>query len=136
MYEFHGWANIRETYRNTEEAEMNIRTIIDKINQYIKSQEMFNWSFDIKTYNGNHHLIVSGFTNHALPASKKLFDLYKYIANIAPGSYGLLYIHDDEDINGFENEFRVFVLARGELIEKKDMFLSPYIPTVEDEYDM
>ena len=51
---------------------------------------------------------------------------------MAPGSYGLLYLHDDEDTNGFHNAFQVFVLSKGNFILCKDPFLSPYIPRVED----
>ncbi|MEK4043319.1 Imm7 family immunity protein [Paenibacillus sp. FSL H8-0048] len=32
---------------------------------------------------------------------------------VAPGSYGLLYMRDDEDIEGFNNEFKVFILKLG-----------------------
>ena len=49
-------------------------------------------------------------------------------------SYGLLYVHDDEDgAHGLDhsNEFRVWRLAGGRLEEVADPFLSPYLPTVE-----
>jgi hypothetical protein len=59
-----------------------------------------------------------------------VIDLFKWIAAELPHSYGLLYAHDDEAL-GQENEFRVWRLARGEIEERPDPFLSPYIPTVE-----
>ncbi|KRF32213.1 hypothetical protein ASG93_04815 [Paenibacillus sp. Soil787] len=55
-----------------------------------------------------------------------------------PGSYGLLYVHNDEDFKGEDdnsNNFIVWKLARGKLTQEKDNYLSPYIPVVEDEYD-
>ena len=67
-----------------------------------------------------------------------MVNLFQYIAKIAPGSYGLLYIRDDEDHlrgNDYENCFRVWRLCRGTLIELDDPFLSPAIPVVEDPYD-
>ena len=44
----------------------------------------------------------------------------------------MIYLYDDEDTNGNENAFQVFSLARGELTNKKDFYLSPVIPTIED----
>jgi hypothetical protein len=35
---------------------------------------------------------------------------------MVPGSYGVLYLHDDEDAGRPENEFRVYVAARGRLV--------------------
>ncbi|WP_255297566.1 Imm7 family immunity protein [Leptospira kirschneri] len=45
------------------------------------------------------------------------------------GSYGLLYIHDEEDDKNeidHSNEFVVWKLARGHLNQEKDPFLSPF----------
>lgn len=134
MYEFHGWANIRQTYKNVDLEEEKIEFIVGELKEYITKLQMINWIFDVKAFNGEYHLIVSGFTNHAYPASKQLFDLYKYIAQIALGSYGILYVHNEEDNKGFDNKFRVYVLSRGNIVEKVDPFFSPFIPTVEDAY--
>ena len=60
-------------------------------------------------------------------------EFFEYIARLTPGSYGILYVMDDEDTDGFDNEFRVYVLSRGRVLEKKDVYLSPFIPIVEDE---
>jgi hypothetical protein len=73
-----------------------------------------------------------------------VIDLFRRVATELPFSYGLLYVHDDEDSlwditdeqiarhgNNYDNEFRVWRLARGEFEERADPFLSPYIPTVE-----
>lgn len=56
------------------------------------------------------------------------------MASDLPDSYGLLYVHDDEDNkrgSDYSNEFRVWRLARGACEETTDPFLSPYFPTVE-----
>jgi len=60
------------------------------------------------------------------------------VANELPFSYGLLYVHDDEDHSrgaDHENDFRVWRLARGGFGELADPFLSPYIPTVEPPWE-
>jgi hypothetical protein len=134
MYEFHGWATIRNNYSSLEGDEDNIDFIVKELKKCIEKLQMLNWIFDIKVFNGNHHLIVSGFTNHSYPASEQVFGVYNLIGQIAPASYGMLYIHDDEDKRGFENDFRVHVLSKGIIVEKADPFLSPFIPTVEDVY--
>jgi Immunity protein 7 len=94
------------------------------------------WNVNSRIYSHmvEYHGWVAGNTNHRSQAIQDVFDLYAYISSVAPGSYGILYMHDDEEI-GFENEFRVYVLTRGNLTVHKDPFLSPYFPVVEDEYN-
>ncbi|WP_410611889.1 Imm7 family immunity protein [Amycolatopsis sp. lyj-109] len=53
------------------------------------------------------------------------------VGRLAPGSYGLLYVHDDEHPE-HRLSFRVFRLARGRVTEHADHLLSPVIPTLED----
>jgi hypothetical protein len=60
-------------------------------------------------------------------------DIFSWVAKESTGSYGLLYFHDDEDPESF-NEFQVYVLKRGNLTKSNDSFLSPY-QEVEREYD-
>jgi hypothetical protein len=50
---------------------------------------------------------------------------------LAPGSYGLLHILDDED-PGHETEARVHRLVRGEVVEHTGELLSPTIPVREN----
>ena len=58
-------------------------------------------------------------------------ELFYHIASVASVTYGLLYTMNDEDA-AHPNQFRVWVLARGALVERGDPFLSPYFPAVED----
>jgi hypothetical protein len=51
--------------------------------------------------------------------------MYDQIAKEAKGSYGILYLHEDVDYNGHDNEFQVYVLAKGNLTKRKDYYLSP-----------
>lgn len=88
--------------------------------------------FDVRqTGNGQTVLFAHGLRNHRFEAAISLF---QWVAAELPDSYGLLYVHDDEDHDrgaDHENEFRVWRMARGRLEELADPFLSPYIPTVE-----
>lgn len=131
MYEFHGWATIRETPHLVEEE--NLDKVIDSVKLFIKS---LNWTsggaLDVRPVNGEYHMSVSGFTNHKGKDAEDVLSLYQFLAQNAPGSYGILYVRDDEDRNGHDNRFQVLVLARGVLKEREDPFLSPYVPMVED----
>jgi hypothetical protein len=129
MYEFHGWATIRETYSNSEE---NIEEVVKKIKKFI---EGLNWNsglIDLRAINGEYQLSISGMTNHRGKDAEDVFKLFNFVSGAAKGSYGILYVRDDEDKNGYENEFQVFVLAKGKISQKEDLFLSPCIPVVEE----
>jgi hypothetical protein len=135
MFEFHGWAIIRESPKNSDDTEKNIKNIIMDISNFIKKLNWENNILEVKELNGSYHFYTTGLLNHRSQEVEELMDLYKYISKIAPGSYGLLYTYNDEDKNGFDNEFRVIVLRRGKLQIKEDNYLSPFIPTLEDEFE-
>jgi hypothetical protein len=73
--------------------------------------------------------------NHRASA---VWDMLQWIATNGTGSYGLFYVHDDEDRLGnvdygrgaedFSNMFRVHRLANGLVEELPDPFLSPIVP--------
>lgn len=86
-------------------------------------------------FNGMHSFTVTGLRNHR---KEEVIDLFRWLAENGPGSYGLLHVCDDEDGErgaDYANGFRVWRLARGRLTEHTDPFLSPRIPTVEDPYN-
>lgn len=131
MVELHAWATIRESYE-VDNEEDNIHNIVKEIQQYIKD---FNWISDLcvlEFYNGSPSLSVVLFKNRFTQEVKEVFSLFEYIAKIAKGSYGLIYLYDDENTEGKENIFQVYSLARGKIAENKDTFLSPIIPKIED----
>lgn len=83
--------------------------------------------------NGRYYVHLGGCPNRRGTHGPALIELFAQVGQLAPGSYGLLYVHDDEDPkHGLD--FRVFRLARGAVTEHADRFLSPVIPTLEDEY--
>ncbi len=85
----------------------------------------------IKRRNGLDSFLISGLHNHR---SEYVIDIFRWIATELAGSYGLLYIRDDEDLEN-NNCFIVWKLAREVLTKESDPFLSPCIPTVEDKFD-
>ena len=105
--------------------------IIEIKDHIVKLEWKYNQVLDIRPQNGVFHIWVSGYRNHK-PTGEYCPIAFEYVGKIAPGSYGILYVLDDEDLkNDNENYFKVFVLARGKLSVHRDPFLSPVMPTIE-----
>jgi hypothetical protein len=141
MYSAHGWATIWPSFKNDDAVDdlleqERMDALRDKVAKYIqqvgleRTKEHRNPFAELRTLNNEMHLWLSGNTNHATE-HETIVDLFHYIATVAPGAYGLLYTMNDEDA-AHPNHFRVWVLARGTLVERGDPFLSPYVPSVED----
>ena len=128
MVEMHGWITIRETYEVTDDAN-NIDAIVDDINRNL--DELGYPDLKPKWINGECFFQCSVFTNHLGEHNQDILNIYYLIAKKAVGSYGLLYVHDDESETD-SNVFVVYKLARGKVERTVDTLLSPFIPTVED----
>lgn len=131
MVELHGWITIRETYKEYSVEENSLSLVVSRIQGEINSLSWFKP--EIKAQNGECFMNFSLFANRINPQIQEVFELYQNIGKIAEGSYGLIYLYNDEDINGKENQFQVFSLSKGLVKENIDPFLSPIIPTIEDE---
>ena len=130
MFEFHSWITIRETYEVRDDEEEGIEKVLQKVRDSIK---LLNWNKpEIKARNGESYIEFSLFSNRKTEEIVELLDFFSHIANIAIGSYGIIYMLDDEDQNGKNNQFQVYSISRGKLHEQTDSFLSPFIPVVED----
>lgn len=128
MFEFHGWIVLR--YHTQDINETLQDKAYSKFIDYLKDVDTEKLS-NIKRRNGLDSWTITGLHNHR---SNYVLDIYMWVSENLPGSYGLLYVHDDEDAED-NNKFVVWRLARGILTRESDTFLSPYVPVVEDEYD-
>lgn len=131
MIELHGWVTVRETYKASYDEEDHIDMIVAQIQDEIDKLCWFQPQ--IKAMNGEWFLQFSLYSNRKDSRSQEIFGLYRSIGEIAPGSYGLIYLYDDEDREGRENQFQVYMLARGCVEEREDLYLSPVIPVIEDQ---
>lgn len=130
MIAYHGWAVIRESYDEGGENADQLGEILRSISNRISTNDVANEFYDLRCLNGEMHLSIQAAHNHR---SDGIIHFFKWIAEIAVGSYGLLYVHDDEDLRpGNENRFMVWRMKKGQVDEVEDRFLSPYFPTVED----
>ena len=129
MFEYHGWITLRSTAEAVDdEPPLRLKEIQDLVNGLAG-----HGLTDLRQINGEHYIHLGGFTNHRGPQGAQVIGLFAKVGHLAPGSYGLLYVHDDED-PGYELEFRVFRLVRGTVTEHADQHLSPVIPALEDEW--
>jgi hypothetical protein len=132
MYQCHGWAVLNDSPEESD-ADLLAR-LAHSVESRIAEIGSENPLAAIHVLNGQHHLAITGFANHRNQGAIAIEKLFCWIPSIAPGSYGLLHIWDDEDPDGCDNEFRVWVMARGKLAQQRDPYLSPCIPKIEDPY--
>ena len=69
--------------------------------------------------------------NHAGQA-EPFFEFYRYIAEVAPASYGLPYFCELDNTKHDGDYFYVLRMARSVIEEMDDPFLSPRVPFLED----
>ncbi|WP_299261182.1 Imm7 family immunity protein [uncultured Aquimarina sp.] len=130
MIEFNGWAIIRESFNEEGESEKLLNSIINQINLKIIEMDSGNEFYSLKYLNGTYHLSIMANHNHR---TEHVIEFFKWISEISKGSYGILYVHDDEDIEkGNENKFKVWSLKKGKVVEMNDVFLSPMNPEIEE----
>lgn len=131
MYEFHGWATIQESPSDSDAG--GLHGIVERIRSEIAEMGWTVGLLQLQAANGTYFVTVGSFANRKAQEADETMRLFELIGQLAPGSYGLLYVRDDEDTNGHDNEFQVYVLARGKVTRQQDSFLSPCIPVIEDE---
>jgi len=132
MFEYHGWITIQTSAydEDTEKLRAAYRQISEEIVSDLASSSGLA---NLQYINGTAQLHIAGHMNHRGTEGQKVIDHFHRVGQIAPGSYGLLYVRDDEDRNGHDNEFRALAMRKGKVTEQHDSFLSPCIPTIEDE---
>ncbi|GLY38139.1 hypothetical protein Amsp01_041630 [Amycolatopsis sp. NBRC 101858] len=127
MFEYHGWITLRATAEALDDESPlrldEIRALVDGLADYAL--------MDLQPMNGTDYIHLGGSPNRRGQHGAEVIDLFAKVGQLAPGSYGLLYVHDDEHPE-HRLSFRVFRLARGRVTEHTDDLLSPVIPTLED----
>ncbi len=131
MFEYHGWVTVQASAGDEETAER--AAAVARVTERLSSLKGGSGLADLRWVNGMAQVHLGGFLNHRAGEGQTVVDLFAGVGQDAPGSYGLLYIRDDEDPNGRVNEFQVLVMRRGKVTVHPDAFLSPCIPIIEDE---
>lgn len=104
MIELHGWVTIRETYESRFDEEDHVDVVIENIKKEIEKLLWFKPY--IKVQNGTYFLEFTLFSNRKNLESQEIFQLFHRIGELAIGSYGLIYLYDEEEEK--ENQFQVF----------------------------
>ncbi|WP_225728934.1 MULTISPECIES: Imm7 family immunity protein [unclassified Nocardia] len=127
MFEYHGWISLRATAAAVDDEPplplAEIEVLVGELSGYAL--------MDLRAMNGNHYVHMGGHPNHRGIHGDRLITMFRRIGELAPGSYGLLYVRDDEDPH-HPTEFRVYRMVRGAVTEQADTLLSPVIPVLED----
>ena len=130
MLELHGWLTISETYKDEDKyTNETLEDIMRPVNRIIENS---GTQLTLQYMNGTPFLTTLLYANHRTKETDTIIETYKSIAKTATGSYGIIYLHDDEDTKHY-NEFQLFIFKKGECIYKTDDVFSPCIPTIEDD---
>ena len=128
MVELHGWLTINECYGDEDRlGQTKLEEIRSRVTDIISKAHS---SITLRHANGGTYLDVLHCSNHRTSEVDEIIGVFRDVAKAADGSYGVVYLRDDEDMD-HGNDFRVYVFKRGQCFEHKDELLSPCIPEIE-----
>jgi hypothetical protein len=128
VFEWHGWATIvaNPGAEDDAAAEANQRAAEAQVARVIAgSAGVANETLDVRSANGSVHIWLAGSHNHR---DETVTGLFRTTAKAAPGSYGVMYVLDDDVSHTWER----LVMRRGTVSREVDTSLSPHIGVVED----
>jgi hypothetical protein len=128
VFEWHGWAAIvaspgAEDDAAAEARQRDAEALVARV--IADAAGVANETLDVRWANGSVHVWVAGSHNHR---DEAVIGLFRSIAEAAPGSYGVMYVLDDEVSYTWER----LVMRRGAVSREVDTSLSPHIGVVED----
>jgi hypothetical protein len=128
VFEWHGWATIVASPGTEDDTavEAHQRDAEARVARVIAGAAgVANETLDLRSANGSVHVWLAGSHNHR---DETVIGLFRSIAEIAPGSYGVMYVLDDDVSDTWER----WVMRRGTVSREVDTSLSPHIGVVED----
>ena len=129
MIELHGWLTISETCKDEDLlSQAEIEDINQKVNKIIANCDN---DIELQYMNGIAFIRTLLCSNHHTKQVDSVIETYKNISKVATGSYGCIYLRDDEDAVHY-NEFQIYLFKKGDCIYKIDKEFSPCIPVIED----
>jgi hypothetical protein len=121
MVEYHGWITLREDSGRLNAIAATIQEELGQSSRQIRGMKLVNSTYLIW---------LAGCKERWSSDVDEALDLFRTVGSLAPASYGLLYVWNDEGEQ--DNAFRVWRLAKGALTQHADPFLSPCNPTILD----
>lgn len=131
MHEFHAWIGLAQsTYEDDDHL---LEVAIGEVRELVSRSRWHDAAFEVVNLNGQHFFTATGLVNRRRAEGHRLDEILALIARLLPGSWGMVYERDDESTDPpGPNAFRVRVMARGQLVDRDDPFLSPCNPVIED----
>lgn len=126
MFHVHGWVEILAT-TDGEEDRLDLEAAVDRVRATAQHLGLAD-RVDVVGVGGSYILrttLVQNRDRGDLDRCRKLID---DLAAAAPGSYGVIYVRDDDH----SGEMRRLVVRRGQVTLLDDDVLSPVVPTIED----
>ena len=128
MIELHGWMTIRETFEDEDLLSPNEpEMIMQRVKDIIKANAC---GIELQYLNGTAFINTLFCSNHHTSEVDDIIETYKIVSKIATGSYGIIYLKDDEDEKHY-NEFQIYLFKKGQCTFQVDTNFSPCIPTIE-----
>ena len=128
MVELHGWLSISETYGDEDLVpEKCLKKIRSQVKQILDCAEH---GMALHNMNGIPYVNASFSSNHRTKEVDEIVEVYKEISKIATGSYGVIYLRDDED-KEHGNDFLRITFRKGQCNVKVDEDFSPCNPKIE-----
>jgi hypothetical protein len=130
MIEFNGWVKL--AISTDGEGEDGVTAAVKALSPFV-DQLRTRGSFPfIEARNGYYYLHLAGAANHNGVDWEETHQLLQQVAARFPGAYGTVYLRDDEDKQGRDNAFSVYLVRRGIVESILDTLLSPCSPIIED----
>ena len=147
----HGWAVLqssREKYKGVNQDELfALDEQVDRADELLwknykewmreNESPYLKWQFQERLNNHHGLLQFSVSRNHR---SSIVWDMLNWLAANSESTYGIIYVHDDEDEEGninfgrggedHSNSYRVWRILKGKIEEFEDRLLSPIVPNI------
>lgn len=128
MFEYKGWITLElDPY---EEDFQMLKEQVSLLEKYLNTLNSFSQFSKIVNCNENYILSLIGVLNHENGILEDIKALLRYIGEILPASYGVIYYRDHEGSS--HNHYFIIRLAKGKLEEFADTILSPCLPVIEN----
>ena len=129
MFDYHGWVTLRD-HATADDGVTLADATLKAVQGLLRSADLNNdfQTADVRAANGFWHVWLAGCRNHR---NEPVLAAWRTLAQLAPGSYGVLYVQDDEDPE-HDNHWLQHIMARGGLKVRRDKYLSPVVPVLQD----
>ena len=122
----HGWVEILKT-TDGDEGPRELEAVVDHVRGIAEELGLAD-RVDIVGVGGSYILRLTLVQNRERGDLDRCQELVEDLAVTAPGSYGVIYVRDDDR----SGDMQRLVVRRGHAMLVADDVLSPLVPTIED----